>query len=155
MERWIELFRALGGSLADLARAELAALQAELERNGRTLALALGLLGAAAAVGFWLVALVLYTLIQVLAIWLPLWGASLVVTGLAALATAALALIGISRIKRLENPAATVGRRWRDHREWWDRRLLAEGTAASLPPGAGADEDEPDGESGEDEEEAP
>lgn len=152
MGQWIELFRALGQSLADLARAELAALQAELERNGRTLAIALALLGGAGVVGFWLVALVLYSLIQVLAIWLPLWGASLIITGLALLVVAVLALIAVSRLKRLEGPAATVGRRWRDHREWWDRRLLAEGTTATLPPrhdGGAGDEDE------EEEEEAP
>jgi len=131
MRPWVELFRALGQSLADLARAELAALQAELARNGRTLALALGLFGAAAVVGFWLIALVIYTLIQVLALWLPEWGASAVVTGIFALAAAVLALLGRLRLRRLESPAATLGRRWQGHREWWDRRLLAESPPAA------------------------
>lgn len=135
MGEWLELLRALGQSLADLAKAELAALQAELSRNGKTLAIALGLFGAAMTVGFWLVALVIYTVIQIAAIWLPLWGASLLVTVLFALLVAALAAIGWSKLKRLESPAATFGRRWQDHREWWDRRLLAETPPpAGLPP---------------------
>jgi hypothetical protein len=132
---WLELLRALGQSLADLAKAELAALQAELARNGRTLALALGLFGAALATGFWLIALLIYTVIQVLAIWLPLWGASLLVTGLFALLVATLALVGWLKLRRLESPAATFGRRWQGHRDWWDRRLLAESPPpAGLPP---------------------
>ncbi len=131
MRPWVELFRALGQSLADLARAELAALQAELARNGRTLALALGLLGAAAAVGFWLIALVLFTLVHALAaLGLAMWVASAVVTGICALAVAVLALLGRAKLRRLESPAATIGRRWRDHRGWWDRRLLAESPPA-------------------------
>ena len=146
MGEWLELLRALGQSLADLAKAELAALRAELERNGKTLAIALGLFGAAAAVGFWLVALVIYTVIHVLAIWLPLWGASLVVTGLFALLLATLALVGWSKLRRLESPAATFGRRWQDHREWLDRRLLAQTPPPpGLPPAglaAGAGEPE-------------
>ena len=109
---------------------------------------ALGLFGAAAAVGFWLVALILYTLIQVLALWLPQWGAAAVVTGLTALAVAALALIGWSKLKRLESPGATLGRRWQDHREWWDRRLLA--TPAAVPAAAASELPGSD-----DEEEAP
>lgn len=131
MNQWLDLFRALGQALADLAAAELAALKEELARNGKTLGVALGLFAAAAAIGFWLIALVLYTAIQVLAIWMPLWGASAVVTGFFFLLVAALALIGALKLKKLESPAATIGRRWDGHRQWWDRRLLAE----TPPPG--------------------
>lgn len=144
MRQWLELFRALGQSLADLARAELAALQAELARNGRTLALALALFGAAAAAGFWLIALLLYTAIQVLALWLPMWGASLTVTGICALAVAVLALLGWVKLRRLESPAATIGRRWQDHREWWDRRLLAESPPPPELPARGSAPEEPE-----------
>ncbi len=150
MNQWLDLFRALGQSLADLAAAEIAALKEELAKNGRTLGLALGLFGAAAVIGFWLIALVLFTLIQVLAIWLPMWGASAVVTGIFLFVVAGLALFGAMKLKKLESPAATVGRRWSDHRRWWDRNLLAETPApAALGAAAGADwaedDEEPDG----------
>lgn len=143
MNQWLELFRALGQALADLAAAELAALKEELARNGKTLAVALGLFAAAAALGFWLIALLLYTVIQILAIWLPLWGASLTVTVAFVIVMAVLALIGVAKLKKLESPAATVGRRWSDHRGWWDRRLLAETPPpAALAGGAAAGDDE-------------
>jgi len=142
---WLELLRALGQSLADLAKAELAALKAELARNGRTLAIALGLSGAALMVVFWLVWLLIYTAVQILAIWLPLWGASLVMVGVLLLLVATLALLGMSKLKRLESPAATAGRRWEDHRDWWDRRLLAETPPpAGLPPPGAPEPEEPE-----------
>lgn len=142
MNQWLEMFRAIGQSLAELAAAELAALKEELARNGKTLGVALGLFAAAAAIGFWLIALLLYTAIQVLAIWLPMWGASLTVTGVFVIVVAVLALIGVAKLKKLESPAATVGRRWSDHRRWWDRRLLAETPPpAALAAGAEAGDD--------------
>lgn len=125
LKPWIELFRALGGALFELFRAEAAALKAELEKNGRTLAYALALFAAAAMAGFWLVALVLYTLIQVLEIWLPPWGAALVLTGAVLLVIAGLALVGMRYFKRLESPSASVQRRWQDHSRWWSQQLLA------------------------------
>lgn len=129
MGAWIELFRSLGQALIDLAKAELATLRDELSHSGRTLAIALALFGAAAVVGFWLVGAAIYTLIQVLAIWLPLWGASLLVTGLFALVVAVLALVGAHKLKGIESPMDTAGRRWEDHLAWWNDRLLAETTA--------------------------
>jgi hypothetical protein len=79
----------------------------------------------------------------VLALWLPPWGASAVVTGICALAVAVLALLGWVKLRRLESPAATIGRRWQDHREWWDRRLLAESPPPELPaPGSAPEEPE-------------
>jgi hypothetical protein len=148
LNQWLDLFRALGQSLADLAAAEIAALKEELARNGRTLGLALALFGAAAVIGVWLIALVLFTLIQVLAIWLPMWGASAVVTGVFLIVVTVLALVGAMKLKKLESPAATVGRRWSGHRRWWDRHLLAD-TPAPAVLGAAADDvcddEEPDG----------
>jgi hypothetical protein len=145
MNQWLEIFRALGQSLADLAAAEVAALKEELARNGKTLGLALALFGAAAVIGFWLIALFLYTVIQILAAFLmPLWAASLTVFVAILVLMAVLALIGVVKLKKLESPAVTVGRRWSDHRRWWDRRLLAETSPPAELAGAEGGE-EPDG----------
>lgn len=119
------LFRSVGHSFFDLIRAELAALSADLADSGRRLLRVALLCGAAAAVAFWTVALILYTLVQVAGIWLPPWGAGASVAGLALLVTVILAAIANSRFKRLESPAQTLNRRWNEHRAWWRRRQIA------------------------------
>lgn len=131
---WIDLFRDLGAALFALFRAELAALKAELAKNGRTLVIALALFAAAALAGFWLVALIFYTLIRVAELWLPPWGAALAVTGAVLLAIAILALVGLAYLRRFDNPSASFQRRWQDHSDWWSHQLLA---AAGEEPAAG------------------
>lgn len=134
----LELFRSLGQALIELVKAELEALGEEFAGAGKKLAVALALLGAAAAFAFWTVAALLYTVVEVIALWLPRWGAAAIVTGVGLLAVGLLALVGIVRLRRLESPARTVGRRLADHREWWNEQLLAgadEGPAlAGRPP---------------------
>ena len=123
---WIDLFRGLGQSYLDLLAAEWAEVKRQLAASGKSLLWAAGLFGAAAAISFWLVALLLFVLVAVLHVWLPWWGAALVVTGLVLLLVAILAGLGVARLKKVENPMAMVGRRYEDHLDWWDRRLLAE-----------------------------
>lgn len=125
MGAWLELFRSLGQALVDLVKAELAAIGDELAASGKQLGVGLALLAAAAAFGFWTAAVLIYTVIQVIALWLPLWAASAIVTGAFALVVAVLAILGIRRLRRLEGPARTLGRHLQDHREWWNAELLA------------------------------
>jgi uncharacterized membrane-anchored protein len=129
---WIDLFRGLGQSYLDLLAAEWAEIKRQLALSGKRLAWSAAFFGAAAAIGFWLVALVLFVLVAVLHVWLPWWGAALIVTAVALLAVAVLGWLGLRKIQRVENPAAVVGRRYEDHLDWWDRRLLAEGRR--VPP---------------------
>jgi hypothetical protein len=147
-EEWVGMLRALGQALLDVLRAEAAALAADLRRSGHYLWIGLALLGAAAGVLFWTFGLLLFTLVAVAAIWLPLWGAALVVLGVFVLAAGVLAALGVSRLRRIENPAADVKRRVADHVDWWRQRLLGQagGEGAALPPpglGASAPEEEP------------
>ena len=123
---WIELLRGLGQSVLDLLAAEWAELKRELAASGKNLAIAAGLFGAAAAFGFWLVALLLYLAIQVAAIWWAHWVAALVVTLVVLLIVAVVVLLGLRRLKRFESPGITVSRRADDHLDWWNERLLAE-----------------------------
>lgn len=152
---WTEAFRDLGSAVLALLQAELEALERELARSGRSAAVAVGLFGAAVAVGFWTVGLGLYFLVQLLAVWLPLWAASLIVTALFAAVTGGLAWSGLRKLREFENPLATARRRLDDHLDWWQDRVLepgsvrrvgAEGRGARLP---GADPssrpDEPGG----------
>jgi len=139
-EDWIGMLRALGEALLAVLRAELAALEADLRRSGHYLWVGVALLGAAAGVLFWTFGLLVFTLVAVVAIWLPLWGAALAVLAIFAAAAGLLAGLGISRLRRIENPAADVKRRVADHLDWWQHRLLGQADAQETLPAGGAGE---------------
>jgi hypothetical protein len=148
MGGWIDKFRSLGESLFAVLRAELAALQEDLTRSGRHLGIALGLIGGAVIVLFWMAGLLLTLLVAVLSIWLKLWAATLIVFLLFALAAGLLAWLGLRRLKQVENPVQTVRRHVDDHIDWIQNNLLRETPALDVTPAAvGAanlDDDEED-----------
>ncbi|HSS75590.1 MAG TPA: phage holin family protein [Thermoanaerobaculia bacterium] len=125
MTGWIDLFRSLGESLLEVLRAELAGLQDDLQRSGRHFGVALGLFAAAAVLFFWLIGLLLFALIALLHIWLPLWGAALVVLALFVIAIAILAFLGMRRMRKVENPVETVRQRLDNHLDWWQHSFLS------------------------------
>jgi len=132
MAGWIELFRSLGESLLEVWRAELATLQEDFGRSGRYLGSALGLLGAALILVFWIVGLLLFVLIALLHVWLPWWGASLIVLVLFLLTSGLLAWLGVRRLRKVENPVETVRRRMDSHLDWWQHGLLAQPKALDV-----------------------
>lgn len=140
--RWSETFRALGNAVLTLLKAELEAFEHDVSRSAKRAAIGIGLLGAAAAFLFWTLGVATYFLIQLLALWLPLWGASLVVTGLFAAVAAVLALVGARKLERFENPLSTARRRMDDHIDWWQSRVLVSETSRRTPD---ADDDPEDG----------
>lgn len=121
---WSEAFQALGSAILGLLKAELEALEQELARSGKSLGLAIGLLAAAGAFGFWTLGVATYFFIQLLAVWLPLWAASLIVTLVFAAIVAGLVFAGLHKLRRFENPVTTVRRRVEDHADWWQDRVL-------------------------------
>lgn len=123
-QRWSETFQALGSAILSLLRAELDALERELARSGKNLSVGLGLLAAAGAFAFWTLGVATYFLIQLIAVWLPLWAASLIVTLAFAAVVAGLAFVGLRKVRRFENPVTTVRRRVEDHMDWWHDRVL-------------------------------
>jgi hypothetical protein len=133
MREWIDLFRSLGEALLEVLRAELAALQGDLSRSGRHFGVAVALFGAAAVLGFWIVGLLLFVLITLFDLWLPLWGAALVVLGIFAAAAALLVGLGLRRFRQVENPVENVQRRLDDHLDWW-QRLLAQPEPLDVSP---------------------
>jgi cell division protein FtsW (lipid II flippase) len=139
MAGWIELFRSLGESLLEVWRAELATLQEDFGRSGRYLGSALGLLGAALILVFWIVGLLLFVLIALLHVWLPWWGASLIVLTLFVATAALLAWLGASRLRQVESPLETVRRRVDNHLDWWQHGLLAHAKTLDVEPAAGED----------------
>lgn len=134
MGGWIDMFRGLGESLLDVLRAEVATLQEDLSRSGRIAGGALALLGVALILLFWIVGLLIFVLVSVLAIWLPLWAASLVVLALFLAVAGALSWLGVRRLKQVENPVQTFRRRVDDHLDWWQNTLLREQRPLDVEP---------------------
>lgn len=127
---WLEMFRALGQALVEVFKAELAELSEELGISAKHLGWALGFFGAAAFLAFWMLPALMLTVGLVLDVWLPAWAAALIVVAFFLLVMAVLGFLGYRQVRRVENPAETVRRRYEEHREWWDQRLLPrEGTA--------------------------
>jgi putative superfamily III holin-X len=123
---WIDLFRSLGGSLLEVLRAEVDAWKEELAVSGRHLGVGLGLLGGAAAILFWTMGALIFAVGAVLAIWLKVWAAALLVVGLFLFAGALLIWLGVRQLKRFENPLASLRERIDDHLDWWQHTLLRE-----------------------------
>jgi hypothetical protein len=142
MQGWIDLFRSLGESLIEVVRAESTALQADLKTSGRHLGIALGLLGAAVLLLFWVLGLLIFCVIAVLSIWLQLWAAALIVLGVFVAIMAVLVLLGLRRLKLVENPVDSVKRHVDDHLDWWQNGLLAQGKALDIPPAVPVAEEE-------------
>ena len=141
MTAWLDQLRALGAAFLEVLRAEIEALREDVTLSARRLGIALALFAVAAAVAFWLLGVLLFALVAVLAIWLPLWGAALVLVGLLALVTAALGWAAMRRLRRFEGPATTVRRRLGDHLDWWQQSLLRDErpVVAGGPPAGGKD----------------
>jgi len=139
MQAWIELFRTLGESLVEVVRAETTALQADLKTSGRHMAVALGLLGAAVLLLFWVLGLLIFFLIALLSTWLQLWAAALIVLVVFAGVMGALAWLGVRRFRFVENPVDSVKRHVDDHLDWWQNGLLAQGRTLDIPPAVPVD----------------
>ena len=148
--QWSETFRALGSAVLSLLKSELEAFEQDVARSGKHAAIGIGLFFAAGAFGFWTLGVATYFLIQLLALWLPLWGASLVVTLLFAAVAGVLALVGAKRLERFENPIGTARRRVDDHIDWWQSRVLTAdgGRAPRTGPEPGRGDETGEGRSG-------
>jgi putative superfamily III holin-X len=132
-QNWVVLSRELLADVLELADAELEVVRDEIGAVGRRAARALLLIGAALALAFWLVALLGFVLVAALSLWLPPWGAGLVVAGVFLLLAAILLAIAISRLKRIESPVEIFFRHLRGHLDWWRREVR-------LHPGTGGKE---------------
>lgn len=139
MSGWIDLFRSLGESLLEVLRAEAATLQDDLQRSGRHFGVALAFFGAAVVLLFWMVGLLLFTLIALLNIWLQLWAAALIVLLLFVAGIAILASLGMRRLRQVENPMETVRRRVDEHLDWWQHSLLSQPRTLDVEAAAVAD----------------
>jgi len=134
-----ERLRAINSAFFAVLRAELDALTADLGAAGKRYASGALLLGVTLAIGAVLLAVLVFVAIAVLALWLPYWGAGLVVAGVLAIAGLGCGFAAMARLKG-ENPGQIVQRHVHDHLDWWQMRVARDGapSSASLPQGTGA-----------------
>ena len=136
---WQDRLLALREAVGELYSAEADALSRDLAQWGKGFLGALLLVLAALALGFWLLAMLCGFLVALLAVWLPVWGATLVAMGIVALTIAGLAWIGVRRLQALGGPLGRVQRRWRDHLDWWQDRVI---DSAGTEPGIEDDDEQ-------------
>jgi cytochrome c biogenesis protein CcdA len=129
---WIARVQNLGSAYFAVVRAEISAALADLAESGRSLLRAALLFTITLALGFWTVGLLLYFLIEMLALWLPRWGAVGIVFAVFVLGTVLFAMASVARARRIEAPTAMLDRRLRDHTAWWQSRLGAEDEGSAV-----------------------
>lgn len=130
---WIARVQRLGSAYFGVVRAEISAALSDLQETGRSVFRAALLLTVTVALGFWTVGLLVYFLIEMLAIWLPRWGAVGAVFGLFLAATVGFALLFTGRVRRIEAPTQMLERRFQNHSAWWQRQMSAGEESAPAP----------------------
>jgi hypothetical protein len=121
---WGDLLGSIGRSTVDLLGAEVEGARAELWEVARRAAAAAVVGLAAVALAFWALGAATAAAIAGLTVWLPVWGAALVLFGALGVVAFVLALVTRARIRRLEGPASIVRRRVDDHLEFWRTEVL-------------------------------
>lgn len=127
---WKRRIVALGSSLNELLRAELAALWTDLVASARRVGGASILMVVGGVLCLLALTALALTLFEVLALVLPRWAAAASITGILALIGGILIAMGRSRIRRTESPTETLRRHLQDHQDWWERDILEEGEDA-------------------------
>jgi cytochrome c biogenesis protein CcdA len=139
---WLARAQSLGSAYFAVLRAEMQAALQDLGESGKGLLRAALLFTVTLALGFWTVGLLVYFLIEMLALWLPRWGAVGAVFGLFVLGTVSFAAACVARARRIEAPTAMLQRRLRDHADWWQERIAGEGGSRSGAASGAADDGE-------------
>jgi len=140
--KWSESIQSVGNALIDLVRAEVEELGRDLRTSRANVVRLLILAGGAIFLSFWLLAILLYSAIEVASLWLPRWGAALAVAGIVAIVVAVIGLLIRGTLKSLDSPVRTVQRRVESHIGWWNE-TLGSAPGSRLEDGHLAADDEP------------
>jgi hypothetical protein len=136
---WQALLGDIGRSTVDLLHAEVTGAREELsELLRRSIGVAIVLL-VALTIAFWALGAAATAAVAGLAVWLPLWGAALVLFAVLAVAAVAFGLVARSRFRRLEGPGTIVRRRVESHLEFWRDEVLG-GAGSEAADGRGDDD---------------
>lgn len=99
-----ELVQRASEQLSRLVKDEITLAKAELTEKGKHAGLGAGLFGGAGVLALYGVGALVATLVIVLDLWLPLWAAGLIVTGVLFLIAGVLALVGKKQLSRATPP---------------------------------------------------
>lgn len=99
-----ELVTRLSAQISELVRGELALAKAELTEKGKRAGIGAGLAGTAGVLALYGLGALITTVIAVLAVWLPVWAAALIVTVLIFIVAGVLGLLGKNQIQRAVPP---------------------------------------------------
>ncbi|MFE9399369.1 phage holin family protein [Streptomyces flavidovirens] len=100
-----ELVSQASQQISQLMREELRLAQAEMTQKGKRFGIGGGLFGGAGMVAFLALQALVATVIAALALVLPLWAASLIITGVLLALAAVLALVGKKQVSQATPPA--------------------------------------------------
>ncbi|MGW0312529.1 phage holin family protein [Streptomyces flavidovirens] len=100
-----ELVSQASQQISQLMREELRLAQAEMTQKGKRFGIGGGLFGGAGMVAFLVLQALVATVIAALALVLPLWASSLIITGVLLALVAVLALVGKKQVSQATPPA--------------------------------------------------
>mgnify|MGYP003422872716 FL=1 len=140
---WIARAQNLGSAYFAVLRAEISAALQDLAESGRGLLRAALLFTVTVAFGFWTAGLLVYFLIELLALWLPRWGAVGIVFGIFVVATVTFALTCVARARRIDPPTAMLDRRFRGHAACRQQRIGPDGGRPGTTGDPAAEGEEP------------
>lgn len=127
-QRWADLVRQAAASWVDVLRAEIDELLAEFGASGKAVGRAAVAVGIAAFAAFWAVAVLAYTLVEVVHLWWPRWAAALAAFGFLGLVALVAGLVARHRFRSADSPRAIVRRRTENHVAWLRGTLEPVGT---------------------------
>lgn len=130
--------RAINSAFLAVLRAEIDALNSDLSAAAKRFLTGVLLVAVALGIAGVLLAVLVFVAIALLSLWLPPWGAGLVVAAVLALAAALCWMAAMRRVQG-ETPSAIVRRHVNDHLDWWQTRVAREDSVAAP---AAADRDE-------------
>ena len=129
-----ELFGRLGQAVLELLGAELGALRNELRTTGRRALVLLLWLMVCAQLVVLSVALLAIGVARGLELHLPVWAAALLPGATTLVVAAGLGLWAWRSLLSLEPPLDTVTRRFEEHSEWWNERVVGQQEPDDSPP---------------------
>lgn len=103
-----ELIKEITADLSTLVRKEVELAKSEVGQVVKDKAMAAGLFALGGVLAIMIIPFALLTIVEVLAIWLPRWGASLIVTGLMMILAFVVFLFGKKKLRSKFKPEATI-----------------------------------------------
>lgn len=121
----LETIRSLGEAFGEVLRAELEAFKGDLGASGRLALKGIKLAGLAVFFLFWLIGVLIFLLIAILAQTFGTWQAALIVSAVLLVITLVLGFWAYSAFRRVTGPKEMARQHVQDHVDWIKGELVA------------------------------